>query len=220
LTHSKLGLIKKLIALKTISSLIIVIILVVLVGCNNALIEDISIEKTKDISTFQQYMLDEINFARTKPAEYAELRLKAENETSKDNGSYSYLKNSTQVEAISFNLALNQSASDYAVFLAEKNLLEHCADGTPLNRAIRAGFTGTSTGENLVAASENCFNPILNSKSAAVEFVRTLIIDEGVADVGHRLIILNAKYKTVGIGFTQNSATPTLNYVVQDFGNL
>ncbi len=191
-----------------------------LVGCNNALIEDISIEKTKDISTFQQYMLDEINFARTKPAEYAELRLKAENEASKDNGSYSYLKNSTQVEAISFNLALNQSASDYAVFLAEKNLLEHFADGTPLKRAIRAGFTGTSTGENLAAASENCYNPVLNSKSAAIEFVRTLIIDEGVADVGHRLIILNAKYKTVGIGFTQNSATPILNYVVQDFGNL
>ena len=191
-----------------------------LVGCNNALIEDISIEKTKDISTFQQYMLDEINFARTKPAEYAELRLKAENETSKDNGSYSYLKNSTQVEAISFNQALNQSASDYASFLAEKNLLEHNADGTPLKRAIRAGFTGTSTAENIAAASENCYNPVLNSNSAAIEFVRTLIIDEGVADVGHRLIILNAKYKTVGIGFIQNSATPILNYVVQDFGNL
>ena len=191
-----------------------------LVGCNNALIEEISLEKSKGITSFQQYMLDEINFARTKPAEYAELRLKVENENLKDNGSYSYLKNSTQVEAISFNQALNQSASDYASFLAEKNLLEHNADGTPLKRAIRAGFTGTSTAENIAAASENCYNPVLNSNSAAIEFVRTLIIDEGVADVGHRLIILNAKYKTVGIGFIQNSATPILNYVVQDFGNL
>jgi uncharacterized protein YkwD len=204
---------------KTISTLIIVIILFGFVGCNTALIEEISIEKTKDITAFQQYMLDEINFARTKPLEYAELRLKVENENSKDNGSYSYLKNSTQVEAVSFSQALNQSATDYAAFLAEKNLLEHCADGTPLKRAIRAGFTGTTTGENIAAASENCYNPVLNSKSAAIEFVRILIIDEGVADVGHRLIILNPKYTAVGIGFTQNTATPTLNYVVQDFGN-
>jgi uncharacterized protein YkwD len=226
LTHSKNSLNfrktkdQKLIALKTIPVLIIATILVGLVGCSTALVEDIPIESVKDVITFQQYMLDEINFARTKPAEYAELRLKAENNNSKDNGSYNYLKSLSQVEPISFNQSLNLSASNYAALLAEKNLIEHYADGSPLNRALRAGFTGTATGENIAVASENCYNAKLNSQSAAIGFVRILIIDEGVANLGHRLVILNSKYKTVGIGYTQNSATPLLNYVVQDFGNL
>lgn len=206
--------------MKTISSLIVAAILVGLGGCNTALVEDDSIVSPKVIPSFQQFMLDEINFARTNPSEYAESRLKADSEILTDNGSYLYLKNLTPVGLIAFNNSLNVSASGYALFLSDKNLAEHNADGTPLKRAIRAGFIGTSTGENIAIASENVYNAVLNPHSAAICFVRIMIIDEGVADIGHRLIILNSKYKTVGIGFTQNSAIPMLNYVVQDFGNL
>lgn len=205
--------------MKTISTLIIAAIFV-LTGCTNALVEDTLIESPTGITAFQQYMLDEINLARTNPAEYAEMRLKADSEIAADNGSYLILKNMTPEGAITFNYALNVSASNYANLLSEKNLAEHNADGTPLKRAIRAGFTGTSTGENIAIASENSFNAILNPRSAAIGFVRILIIDEGVPDLGHRQILLSSKYKTVGIGFTQNASLPLLNYVVQDFGNM
>jgi len=206
--------------MRTIQLLILAVLLIGIESCTKELTEKTSVENKINVTDFQQYMLDEINFARMNPSEYAELRLKPDNGSSSDNGSYSYLKNLTPVGSISFNHSLNLSASDYAVFLAEKALAEHNADETPLRRAIRAGFEGTSTGENIAIASASSFNAIINPRSAAIDFVRILIIDEGVADFGHRLIILNSKYKTVGIGYTQNSTIPLLNYVVQDFGNL
>lgn len=210
----------KVMVMKAISTLITAAILVVLAGCTNALTEDTSIAVPSEVTAFQQYMLDEINLARTNPAEYAEVRLKAESELSADNGSYLFLKNMVPAGAVTFNHSLNQSASNYANLLSVNNLAEHNADGTPLKRALRAGFAGSSTGENIAIASENSFNAVLNPRSAAIAFVRILIIDEGVEGFGHRLTLLSSKYKTVGIGFTQNSALPVLNYVVQDFGNL
>lgn len=206
--------------MKTIQFLILAVIFTGIESCTKELSEKTSIESKINVTVFQQYMLDEINFARMNPSEYAELRLKADNGSSSDNGSYSYLKNLTPVGSITFNNSLNLSASDYAVFLAVKDLADHNADETPLKRAIRAGFEGTATGENIAIASAGSFNAVVNPRSAAIDFVRVLIIDEGVSDLGHRLIMLNPKYKTVGIGYTQNSTIPLLNYVVQDFGNL
>ena len=197
-----------------------IIFLIGLVSCKSYLTDDSpSTEIPKDITLFQQYMLDEINFARTKPAEYTESRLKAFNDHSTDNGSYQYLKNLTPVTALSFSNALNQSATKYAVFLANNNLIGHDADGTPLSRAIREGYTGSLLGENIAGASDNLFNATLNPQSAAIGFVSLLIIDDGVADFGHRLIMLNSKYKIVGIGFGRNTASIYINYRVQDFGN-
>lgn len=181
--------------------------------------DDVPIEILKDITPFQQYTFDEINFARTKPAEYAELRLAAFKTNSTDNGSYQYLRNLTPVKALVFRNALNQSASKYAAFLVEKNLLEHNADGTPLIRAIREGYTGTSIGENLAGASDNSYNATDNPQSAAIGFVTLLIIDRGVDDFVHRLILLNSQYTTVGIGFGRNATSAFINCTVQDFGN-
>jgi len=206
--------------MKTSQLLILVILLFGIGSCTKDLTEKSVVEIPKVVTPFQQYMLDEINFARITPVKYAETRLKADRDSSSDNGSYTYLKNLTPVGSISFNHSLNQSASGYALFLAENILAEHNADGTPLKRAIRAGFTGSSTGENIAIASAANFNALLNPRCAAIDFVRILIIDDGVSDVGHRLILLSSKYSTVGIGFTQNATIPLLNYVVQDFGNL
>ena len=116
----------------------------------------------KDITFFDQYVLDEINFAWTKPAEYTELRLKDYVERSVDNGSYQFLKTLTPLLAILFNPSNNLSASNYASYLAKKNHLGHNEDETPLIRAIRAGYRGVYTGENTVAASEENFNPVFN----------------------------------------------------------
>jgi len=101
-------------------------------SCNTALIDDSLIELSEDITSFQQCVVDEINFVRTKPAEYAKLRLKDYNERSVDNGSYQYLKTLTPLLAISFNSSLNLPASNYASYLAEKNLIWHNDYETPL----------------------------------------------------------------------------------------
>lgn len=205
--------------MKTISTLILSAILIGLVSCNTDVVDEAIIESSTDISTFQKFMLDEINLARTNPAVYAESRLKAENESSTDNGSYQYLKNSAPVGALSFNNSLNMSSSKYALLLADKNLMGHNEDGTPLKRAITVGFTGTSIGENIAASSGDSYNAILNAQSAAIGFVRIMIIDEGVNDLGHRLVMLNSKYKTIGIGYVRNTASTYVNYNVQNFGN-
>jgi len=206
--------------IKIIKLLLFAIIMFGMVSCKTGIVEDAMVEGPADVTLFQQYMLDEINLARTDPATYADLRLKTDYDNSADNGSYLFLKNSVAVGAITFNSCLNESASNYAIFLAEKNLAEHNADGTPLKRAIRAGFTGSSTGENIAIASENIFNANVNPQSAAIGFVRILLIDKGVEDIGHRLILMNSKYTFVGIGFTRNSTSTVLNYLVQDFGKL
>ena len=205
--------------MKTLSVLLFVALLLGFASCSKDT-EEISLATApQNVTPFQKYMLDEINFARTNPTSYAELRLKDAYTSSTDNGSYVYLTNLTAVGSVSFNSSLNQAAQNYAIFLAEKNLAEHNADGTPLKRAIRAGYTGSSTGENLVIASANSYNAIINPQTAAIDFVKVMIIDQGVEDLGHRIVLLNTKYRAVGIGFTRNSSTPTLNYVVQDFGN-
>lgn len=197
-----------------------IVLLIGIVSCKNTLDDSATIDTPINITSFQQYMLDEINLARTSPAGYAELRLKADMENSTDNGSYLYLKNLPSIGALSFSYPLNLSASNYASFLAEKNLMGHNEDGTPLKRAIIVGFTGSSIGENIAASSGDSFNSVLNPKEAAIEFVRVMIIDEGVVDLGHRMTMLNSKYKTVGIGFKRNTASTYVNYNVQDYGNL
>jgi uncharacterized protein YkwD len=205
--------------MKTVSISVLVVLLVALVSCKDTLVEETSIESPLNISVFQQAVLDEINLVRTDPTAYAELRLKSDMENSSDNGSYLYLKNSTPIGALRFSNILNLSASNYALFLSERNLIGHDENGTPLKRAIFVGFEGTSVGENIAACSGDRFNSTINPQTAAISFVRIMIIDDGVEGFAHRLTMLNSKYKTIGIGFSRNTASTYINYNVQDFGN-
>ena len=121
---------------------------------------------------------------------------------------------------LSFNKSLNKSASDYAVFLAEKNLMGHDLNGTPFKRAITGGFEGSSIGENIAASTGDNFDCTLDAQNAAINFVRIMIVDTGVEDLGHRLTMLSLKYHTIGIGYSRNPASSFVNYTVQDYGNL
>ncbi len=49
-------------------------------------------EAASRLKEFRKYMLDEVNFVRTKPAEYADARLIKDKENKTDNGAYRYLK--------------------------------------------------------------------------------------------------------------------------------
>lgn len=191
-------------------------IILLFASCDNAHIDEAE-TLIQPLSIFRNCMLGEINLVRTNPFLYAELRLKSEAEANTDNGSYKYLKSLRPVDSLSFNNQLNKSALEYATLL--KDSLSHCFEGTPMSRARLAGYTGTIIGENISGAAPIRFNALQDAGKAAIEFVRILIIDEGVADLGHRYVILDPKYKTVGIGYKRNKTGKYINYLVQLFGN-
>jgi uncharacterized protein YkwD len=206
--------------MKTIFSAILGMLFISLISCQPGLVKDATVEIPQVITPFQQSMLDEINLARTNPAAYAELRLKDATNDASDNGSYLYLKGLAPLSALTFNNSLNISASNYASFLADKNLMGHDLNGTPMKRAITVGFEGSSIGENIAASSGENYNSSADPKNAAINFIRIMIIDAGVADLGHRITMLNSNYSTVGIGYSRNTASTFVNYNVQDYGNL
>ena len=197
-------------------STILIAVFLLLMSCKQTPAPEPVIPPSKVVTEFQTLMLNEVNFLRTKPAEYAELRLKEYYDRIADNGSYLVLKSLTPMNALVFNYSLNKSATEYAGLMAEKNLTAH--DSETLKRAISAGYTGTSVSENIAADIKDIYNGILNPESAAIGFVRLMIIDEGVADLGHRVILINPNYKTLGIGFGRNPSSTYINYTVQVFG--
>jgi uncharacterized protein YkwD len=204
--------------MKTLLLSVYALLLITLAGCQLTLVEDEAMETPRVISEFQQSLLDELNFARTNPSGYADLRLKAAKLDSTDNGSYAYLKNLTPRPSLTLNNSLNLAASSYALYLANNNLMGHNLDGTPLKRAIRFDFKGYAVGENIAASTCDDFNSTVNPQKAAISFVRIMVIDECVTDLGHRTTMFNPKYTTVGIGFSRNTESTFVNYNVQDFG--
>ena len=206
--------------MRIIALSILAFLLFTLVNCKPSLDTRTTTEVSQEVTSFQQMMLAEINFARTDPAGYAESRLKSALGDSLDNGSFEYMKGKTPLLPLTFNYALNLSASNYAIFLAQKDLMGHNQNGTPMKRAITVGFIGSSVGENIAASTSDYFNSIHDPQTAAVNFVRIMIIDAGVEDLGHRMTMLNPIYTTLGIGFSRNPVSTFVNYNVQDYGNL
>lgn len=206
--------------MKAILISVLSVLLLFFISCRPSLDNEADLEIPIAITPFQQSMLSEINYARTDPAGYAELRLKTAFEDAFDNGCYQYMKNLAPLNPLSFNNSLNKSASGYATFLSDNNLMGHNLNGTPLKRAITVGFEGSSIGENIAASSGDSFSTGVDPGQAAINFVRIMIIDMGVTDLGHRLTMLNPKYRTIGIGYSRNPASTFVNYNVQDYGNM
>ncbi|MCX6229310.1 MAG: CAP domain-containing protein [Bacteroidia bacterium] len=204
--------------MKTSINLFTALLLMVLLGCQKSLTTDALKVENQTISVYQKQMLDELNFARTNPIGYSDTRLKTAFNDGSDNGSYTYMRTFVPVGSLSFDNALNIAASTYAQFLAEKNLMGHNENGTPLKRAITVGYTGSSIGENIAASTSEAYNGIADPTLAATNFVRILIIDAGVADLGHRTTMLNKLYTKVGIGYSHNLSSTFVNYTVQDYG--
>jgi uncharacterized protein YkwD len=175
--------------------------------------------KAASLREFRKVMLEEVNFARTRPDDYAEKRLKTSKEEGVDNGAYAYLKRADPVGELRLSKILNSISMDYAAFLAKKNKFSHTANGTPFTRAKKAGYRYMAMGENIACGNDPQLNINENPRYAAVEFVKMLIIDKGVKDLGHRHTIMNPLYRSVGFGFGHNPRSYCVNYVVQDFGN-
>ena len=200
-------------------SILWIISLLFIVDCHNS--PDLQSNETeiRPIDIFQLAMMEDINFARTNPSSYADIRLKILYDKGIDNGGYFYMKNLSPRQSLIFNNSLNIAASDYVKFLADHNVMGHTCEGTPLTRAIKSGYQGISIGENIAASSSDEFSSDINTILAAQNFVQILIIDMGVSDLGHRMLILSDKYTTAGFGYIRNPKSTYINYVVQEFGD-
>ncbi len=168
---------------------------------------------------FRLEMLEEINFVRTTPSEYAKARLQSEYDSQNDNGAYEELLSQTVLEPLVLNTQLTSAADKYATFLATNNLFGHTEDGTPDERCKREGYSNYS-GENIAAGSYNFYSVSKDPETAAIEFMKMWIIDEGVAGVGHRKNMLSTYHKSVGVGYHFDSNSSYHNYTVQDFGSV
>jgi uncharacterized protein YkwD len=175
--------------------------------------------KEPNLQKFRDVMLEEVNFVRTNPKEYAEKRLKTSKEERVDNGAYDYLKKVKPAGELRFNEILNLVSMDYALFLARTNKFSHTANGTPFTRAKKAGYKYRAMAENIACGNDPQLNIAENPSYAAIEFVKMLIIDMDVKDFGHRHTLMNPIFTSVGFGFGHNKFSYCGNYVVQDFGN-
>ncbi|MBF0314475.1 MAG: CAP domain-containing protein [Oligoflexia bacterium] len=163
------------------------------------------------VNGFEVEMLNEVNFARLNPKDYAHNRLQEGSEA------YYDLQARGAVAALKLDPRISRAAQKYAEVLSLSATFGHFADGSnPSDRCIKEGVNG-GCGENIASGSSGERNALVNPKLAARTFVIQLIVDEGVYDRGHRKNILNPAYKLLGIGFAREENSQYLNYCVQDF---
>jgi uncharacterized protein YkwD len=187
-------------------------------GCSSPL--------SSSFTAFQRASLAELNYARTQPAAYARDRLASFKNAGTDYGAYDDLTGRPAVCPLKLQSQLCTAATDYAGVLATNNTFGHTVnDTTPVSRCAAAGYNTTYfSGENLAGNGVAECNADANPETAAIYFVRMLIIDEGQSDLGHRKIIMYSGSSTVGVGFCHKTPTDDtnnknyINYCVQDFG--
>ncbi len=194
--------------------LVIVSAVIISAGCTMPL----GISDSPEEAGFRNKMLEEINFVRTFPSEYADTRLISQYSNGEDNGAYLELKGQTPLSSLTLNSKLIRAADKYAMYLAENSVFGHYEDGTPSERSAREGY-GYCSGENIAAGSYSYLNINNDPETAAIEFVLMWIIDKDVAGVGHRKNILGVNHKVMGVGYHFDSESHYGNYAVQDFGS-
>jgi len=170
-----------------------------------------------DFTLFQESILDEINYIRTDPSGYAEIRLKSYYDSNTDNGAYTDIKSRNAVEPLELQDQLCNAASKYAQYLAENNVLGHYENGNPVERCEAEGYDYYS-GENIGAGSYNYYNAEDNQATAAEALIVMWVIDMNVDGVGHRENIMRSTHKKLGAGFFRDTDSNYENYAVLDFG--
>ena len=98
------------------------------------------------------------------------------------------------LKPVKLNNELNKAAKDYSVLLNTTNQFKHDADGSPGDRAKKAGYPSTYVGENIAKGSHNAkdtFEMWMNSP-------------------GHRANILKPEYTEIGLGRDGDVWTQTL----------
>ncbi|KAJ8599545.1 hypothetical protein CTAYLR_007131 [Chrysophaeum taylorii] len=162
---------------------------------------------TKDMTSFEDKVVDEHNFARTKPAKYAAERVRPllakargrslviggkEMPTKEGlfavNDLLATLANSPPCAALELNYAISRAATEHARDLSERGVLDAVGfDGA--NLATRMKRHGKCS------ACAEAFGTMLESPA---DIVLAMLIDDGKYDRRNRKTILNPNFTTVG----------------------
>lgn len=180
---------------------------------------------------FLDDIVDEINFMRTRPQEYAQVRLVPILNSYKglkvpcDDGRIittkegaapcreciEVLKNQKPLQPLIMDGHLCKSASMHMNDLLKTGKTGHQgSDGSrSWDRMERAGFKGTKWGENLTFGSRT-----------PIDIVRDCMIDDGVSDRGHRENFLDPAFDRVGVAYAQGGKSAYGAICVVDLGRI
>jgi hypothetical protein len=175
-------------------------------------------EQEKKLEVFRSKMLEELNFARTKPKQYGESRLKGDYNQGLDNGAYLFMQNAKACKSLSINQILNKVANQYANLLSAINGKGHDELGTAESRIFQTGYLGNWYGENIAFSNVEKNSIYINPEESAILFVKQLIIDADVPDLGHRLNIMSIYFDEIGIGAAESQNADFKYNCVQNFG--
>jgi uncharacterized protein YkwD len=155
-----------------------------------------------DTSALEQLSLERINRARLRPAAEAALAGISLNEgVSADEQITTAPK-----QALAMNASLTQSARQHSQDMLARNYFEHnTPEGTtPFQRIDGSGYLYTAAGENL--AWRGTTGTIDEVQTVEQEHT-DLFVDSGVADRGHRTIMMQAVFREVGVGILRGEFT-------------
>lgn len=161
------------------------------------------------MSVSEKAVIEELSLARTKPQDYAKFiedyrkHVKADGTVLSEgkniqtqegikavDEAIAYLKKAKPLAALTGSDPLALAAKDHAADTGPKGVTGH--DGTDKStfsdRIARYGAVKKTCGENIA------YGPV-----SARSIVMQLIIDDGVANRGHRTNIYNSDFKTVGV---------------------
>ena len=144
-------------------------------------------------------VLDEINYARAHPADYAQVLRDTRAEDDRYGGvgaeareeAIAFLERQQPLPPLAANPILATTAAEHTAGQGPTGLIGHrSADGaSPSERIHRHGAWPIMSAETISYGYDT-----------AGEVVRQLIIDYGVANRGHRAILFNASLQTAGAG--------------------
>ena len=177
--------------------------------------------------SIEEEILSELNFARTKPADYANTVLKpmlsrfngknyqvqgitirTKEGASAVNEAIVCLKKQKAIQPLRLNKDLSKAAKLLTDYQAESGTTGHYGpNGMDMKMRIeRYGRWDYYIGENLAYGTKT-----------ARDIVAQLIIDDGVANRGHRKNIYNESFTVVGIHFREGQTVPYGSVCVMDF---
>jgi len=141
-------------------------------------------------SVIDSQVIEEVNFARTRPADYAQtLRTAPSSPAAAE--AIAVMQHRAPVEPLTWNARLSAAAAKHAAAQGSVGGVSHVgSDGTsPGERIRREGVSYSIAAEDISL-----------QQMSARDVVRQLIIDEGVPTRGHRADLLDPLLRQGGVG--------------------
>jgi hypothetical protein len=173
-----------------------------------------------DPTVYEQYMLEMVNRARLNPAGEARFFGIDLNE-----GPPETPLTAAPKQPLAFNPHLLDSARQHSQWMLDRDVFSHVEDdgSTPQDRMQKAGyiFSGAwANGENIAYTG---VTGTLDLGAAILQNHQNLFVDAGVGGRGHRVNLLDADFREIGIGveegvFSSQGTAFNTAMITQDFG--